>query len=43
MTKSEHFRKQAEPLIFKSNVTEWLEITNEIGIYSKFGKYGGAY
>lgn len=40
---SEHFRKQVGLLTFTPSVSEWCERTNAIGIYSKFGKYGGTY
>lgn len=37
------FRRTAGLHTFTLSVTEWCEITNAIGIYSKRGKYGGTY
>ena len=36
-------RKEAGLPTFTLSVTEWIEKTNAIGIYSKRGKYGGTY
>lgn len=37
------FRKEAGLHTFTLSVTEWIEKTNAIGIFSKRGKYGGTY
>lgn len=39
----DHFRKQAGLPTFTLSVTNWVEATNAIGIFSKSGKSGGTY
>ncbi len=39
----DHFRKSAGLPTFTMSVTNWVEETNAIGIYSKAGRYGGTY
>ena len=39
----DHFRKSAGLPTFTMSVTNWVEETNAIGIYSKSGRYGGTY
>jgi hypothetical protein len=39
----DHFKSQAGLPSFVLSVTEWVEKTNAIGIFSKKGKYGGTY
>ena len=43
MVKFDHFRKSAGLPTFTMSVTNWVEDTNAIGIYSKSGRYGGTY
>lgn len=39
----DHFRKSAGLPTFTMSVTNWVENTNAIGMYSKSGRYGGTY
>ena len=39
----DHFRKEAGLPTFTMSVSNWVEKTGAIGIYSKSGKYGGTY
>jgi len=39
----DHFRKEAGLPTFTMSVTNWVEKTNAIGIFSKSGKHGGTY
>lgn len=39
----DHFRKEAGLPTFTMSVSNWVEKTNAIGIFSKAGKYGGTY
>ncbi|MET3046637.1 KilA-N domain-containing protein [Flavobacterium covae] len=39
----DHFRKEAGLPTFVLSVSNWVEKTNAIGIFSKSGKYGGTY
>lgn len=39
----DHFRKNAGLPSFTMSVSNWVEGTNAIGIFSKMGKYGGTY
>ena len=43
VVKFDHFRKSAGLPTFTMSVTNWVEDTNAIGIYSKSGRYGGTY
>ena len=43
VVKFDHFRKSAILPTFTMSVTNWVEDTNAIGIYSKSGRYGGTY
>ena len=43
VVKLDHFRKSAGLPTFTMSVTNWVEDTNAIGIYSKSGRYGGTY
>ncbi len=39
----DHFRKESGAPTFTMSVSDWVEKTNAIGIFSKKGKYGGTY
>jgi hypothetical protein len=39
----DHFRKSAGLPSFTMSVSNWVDATNAIGIFSKMGKYGGTY
>jgi hypothetical protein len=39
----DHFRKEAGLPTFTMSITNWVEKTNAIGIFSKSGKFGGTY
>ena len=39
----DHFKKEAGLPTFTLSVSNWVEKTNAIGIFSKKGKYGGTY
>ena len=43
VVKFDHFRKSVGLPTFTMSVTNWVEDTNAIGIYSKSGRYGGTY
>lgn len=43
VVKFDHFRKSAGLPTFTMSVSNWVEDTNAIGIYSKAGRYGGTY
>lgn len=39
----DHFRREAGVPTFTMSVSNWIENTNAIGIFSKSGRYGGTY
>src|SRR5688572_12885863 len=39
----DHFRKEAGLPMFTLSVSQWVEKTNAIGMFSKMGKLGGTY
>jgi hypothetical protein len=39
----DHFRKQAGLPTFTMSISNWVEKTGSIGVFSKSGKYGGTY
>ena len=43
VVKFDHFRKSDSLPTFTISVTNWVEDTNAIGIYSKSGRYRGTY
>jgi len=43
VVKFDHFKKEAGLPTFTMSVSNWVEKTNSIGIYSKSGKFGGTY
>ncbi|WP_462258090.1 KilA-N domain-containing protein [Mucilaginibacter sp.] len=39
----DHFKKEAGLPTFTLSISQWVEKTNAIGIFSKLGKHGGTY
>ena len=40
---SEHFKKDVGLVTFTPSVSEWVEITDAIGVFVKKGRYGGTF
>ena len=43
MVEFDHFKKEAGLHTFVMSVSQWVEKTQAIGIYTQLGKYGGTY